>query len=325
MTGRAHVFQQGGDRTRATRRPRPGPGSRTPSPASGRRSREARRGATPRRRAASRRPPGAARSVRRRRASEPPSPRRRRPAGLGTREEAELVEVHGRGVAPDDSTKSPCSSDASTIRRTRSSFTGGGVWATDAVGTGGVVRPRVDGWYGAVGRPAFSRSLLSIAPRATGLPAAAGRGSDRRGGTIRPSTTDPRRDPASRTRSVSPPASTRLRPPRRPGLARVRVRRGGDRDARTAPREPAPAGSPGDPDAARDRERDGAAQPGRGGGCAEPDADAADRAPVRSIADEPVADTVATAEAPRSSFVDGFELNASSPNAGWEHASSAHR
>ena len=40
-----------------------------------------------------------------------------------------------------------------------------------------------------------------------------------------------------------------------------------------------------------------------------------------SIADEPVADTVATAEL-LEPFVDGFELNASSPNAGWEHASS---
>jgi dihydroorotate dehydrogenase len=40
-----------------------------------------------------------------------------------------------------------------------------------------------------------------------------------------------------------------------------------------------------------------------------------------SIADEPVADTVATAEL-LEPFVDGIELNASSPNAGWEHASS---
>jgi dihydroorotate dehydrogenase len=39
-----------------------------------------------------------------------------------------------------------------------------------------------------------------------------------------------------------------------------------------------------------------------------------------SIADEAVADTVATAELV-GSFVDGIELNASSPNAGWEHAS----
>ena len=40
-----------------------------------------------------------------------------------------------------------------------------------------------------------------------------------------------------------------------------------------------------------------------------------------SIADEPVADTLATAEL-LEPFVDGIELNASSPNAGWEHASS---
>src|SRR5580765_7957693 len=40
-----------------------------------------------------------------------------------------------------------------------------------------------------------------------------------------------------------------------------------------------------------------------------------------SIADEPVAETVATAEL-LEPFVDGIELNASSPNAGWEHASS---
>jgi dihydroorotate dehydrogenase len=40
-----------------------------------------------------------------------------------------------------------------------------------------------------------------------------------------------------------------------------------------------------------------------------------------SIADEPVADTVATAEL-LEPFVDGIELNASSPNAGWVHASS---
>ena len=40
-----------------------------------------------------------------------------------------------------------------------------------------------------------------------------------------------------------------------------------------------------------------------------------------SIADEPVANTVATAEL-LEPFVDGIELNASSPNAGWEHASS---
>ena len=40
-----------------------------------------------------------------------------------------------------------------------------------------------------------------------------------------------------------------------------------------------------------------------------------------SIADEPVADTIATAEL-LEPFVDGIELNASSPNAGWDHASS---
>ena len=40
-----------------------------------------------------------------------------------------------------------------------------------------------------------------------------------------------------------------------------------------------------------------------------------------SIADEAVADAVATAELVEP-FVDGVELNASSPNAGWEHASS---
>jgi dihydroorotate dehydrogenase len=40
-----------------------------------------------------------------------------------------------------------------------------------------------------------------------------------------------------------------------------------------------------------------------------------------SIADEPIADAVATAEL-LEPFVDGIELNASSPNAGWEHASS---
>ncbi len=40
-----------------------------------------------------------------------------------------------------------------------------------------------------------------------------------------------------------------------------------------------------------------------------------------SIADESVADTMATTEL-LEPFVDGIELNASSPNAGWEHASS---
>ncbi|TMK36128.1 MAG: dihydroorotate dehydrogenase 2 [Actinobacteria bacterium] len=40
-----------------------------------------------------------------------------------------------------------------------------------------------------------------------------------------------------------------------------------------------------------------------------------------SIADEPIADAVDTAEL-LEPFVDGIELNASSPNAGWEHASS---
>ena len=39
-----------------------------------------------------------------------------------------------------------------------------------------------------------------------------------------------------------------------------------------------------------------------------------------SIADEPVADALVTAEL-LEPFVDGIELNASSPNAGWEHAS----
>jgi dihydroorotate dehydrogenase len=40
-----------------------------------------------------------------------------------------------------------------------------------------------------------------------------------------------------------------------------------------------------------------------------------------SLADEPVGDAVATGEL-LEPFVDGIELNASSPNAGWEHASS---
>ena len=178
-------------------------------------------------------PSGAPSSVRPRRASSFATSRATSRSRSGARQEPELVEVDGRGF-PLDRTKSPWSSEASTMRRTRSSFSA----SRHAPGS---IR-RSMGWYSAFGRRVFfalppETSHRSPAP-CCGFPLPwprIGR-RRRRSGACEP------RSPGFRsaTRSAWRPGSTR-RCARLAALGRARVRLRRRRHDHAAPRA---AGTP---------------------------------------------------------------------------------